>query len=243
MNLLPLAVSLAGAGLALAAGRRGQTLLALGGWAAGVALCLAGLGMEFHAQGLPDHAALAYAAALALLMGHAAGLGLLWLSPARPVASALGLAMALGLPPLGAFPGLWLGLQAIQAAQLLLPAWFALSVALAGLACLAGGLGAWQTGIRHLGAAAPPRRLGAARYALMALGIAAGFLPWLWVLPAQVVAARLTHELPMLLLAFGMILTPVIPGQASVIPFGLLAIAMALSSVLLLVLRLTRRAP
>ncbi|MNT58430.1 hypothetical protein D3C72_1958630 [compost metagenome] len=60
-------------------------------------------------------------------------------------------------------------------------------------------------------------------------------------LPAQVIAAWLTGELPILLVALGMMLTPVIPGQASVIPFGLLAIAMALTSVLLLVLRLTRR--
>jgi hypothetical protein len=202
---------------------------------------LAGIGMEFHLQALPDHAATAYAAALSLAFGHAAGLLLLWLSPGRPMASAVGLAMALGLPPFGAFAGLWFGLQSIQAALLLLPAWPALALAAGGLAGLAGWTWAWQGGLRALRPASPPRRFGGLGGVLVALAFLAGFLPWIWVLPAQVAVAELTGELPVLLVALGMMLTPVIPGQASVIPFGLLAIAMALTSVLLLVLRLTRR--
>jgi hypothetical protein len=201
----------------------------------------AGLGLDFHLQGLPDHAATAYAAALSLLAGQATGLLLLWLSPGRPVASTLGLAQALGLPPLGAFPGLWLGLQAIQSSMLLLPAWPSLLHAAAALAGLAGWVWAWHGGWSLMEADSPPRKGAWARGLLITLGILAGFLPWVWVLPSQLAAASLTGELPVLLVALGMMLTPVIPGQASVIPFGLLAIAMAVTSVLLLVLRLTRR--
>ncbi|MNX21714.1 hypothetical protein D3C86_516790 [compost metagenome] len=251
---LPIAVLTAGAALAFFAGWRSRPsdakpslarlllwLSPLWLWALGFALLLVGIGMEFRLQGMPDQAASAYAASLALLWGHAAGLGLLALSPGRPWASAVGLAMALGLPPFGAFAGLWLGLQAVQSAFLLLPAWPALALAAGTLAGLAGWFWAWQGGLQLVRADLPTRRGGLFRGLLLTLGVLGGFLPWLWVLPAQVVVAELTGELPMLLVALGMLLTPVIPGQASVIPFGILAIAMAVTSVLLLVLRLTRR--
>lgn len=247
LPLLPFVLLSAGSGLALYAGwrlRRDATappIRWLAAWGLGVAGVLAGVGLEFGRQGLPDHAAMGLAASLSLLLGHAAGLLLLRLSPGRPVAGPLGLAMTLGLPPLGAFPGLWLGLQSIQSALLLLPAWPSLAFAAAGLAALAGGVWAWQGGLRALRAETSASGRNAWRGLLVALGLLAGFLPWLWVLPAQIAAAWWTQELPMLLIALGLMLTPVIPGQASVIPFGLLAIAMALISVLLLVLRLTRR--
>jgi len=241
-------VVMAGAAIALWGGHRARprettplSLLSLGLWGLGFALLLAGLGLEFRHQALPDQAATAYAASLSLLAGHAAGLLLLWLSPGRPRTAALGLALALGLPPFGAFAGLWLGLQAVQAAFLLLPAWPTLALASGTLVGLAGWVWAWQGGLQFVRTDAPTSRGGWLRTLVIALGVLASFLPWLWVLPAQVLAAELTGELPMLLIALGMLLTPVIPGQASVIPFGLMAIAMAVTSVLLLVLRLTRR--
>lgn len=240
-SLFPLAVMLAGAGLALGAPRLGglRPGAPLWGWGLGTSLFLAGLGLEFGAQGMPDHAAMAYAAGLALLLGQMPGLLLLRLCAGHPAPSALGLAMALGLPPFGAFAGLWLGLQAVQAALLLLPPWPALAIAAGGMATLAGWLPCWEAGarLRH----APTRHGGWGLHLLAALAVLSAFLPWVWVLPAQVAAAWLTGELPTLLVALGLMLSPVIPGQASVIPFGLLALAMALSSVLLLVLRLTRR--
>lgn len=257
--VVPTLVLAAGAGLALWSGWRSRNtprssgLSALWTSALAFALVFAGLGMDFRLHGLSDHAATAFAAALSLLAGHAAGLLLLRLSPGRPAASTFGLAMTLGLPPLGAFPGLWLGLQATQSSLLLLPAWPSLLHVAAALAALAGWVRAWQVSWSWLEADSPPRSdAGArslpiargaivARGLLIALGVLAAFLPWIWVLPAQVLAASLTGELPVLLVALGMMLTPLIPGQASVIPFGLLAIAMAVTSVLLLVLRLTRR--
>ncbi len=254
---LPTGIGLVGAGLALWSGWRcRQTSLPetptarrlapfLAGWAMGFALVMGALGLDFGLQGMPDHAATAYAAALALLLGHLSGLALLALSSGRPLALTVGLWMTLGLPPFGAFAGLWLGLQALQASLLLLPAWPSLLHAATGLACLGGWVWAWQGGerLRHAEAAPQPTRRAVAIASgfLVGLGVLAGFLPWLWVLPAQVGAGAATGELPMLLVALGMMLTPVIPGQASVIPFGILAIAMALTSVLLLVLRLTRR--
>lgn len=247
---IPIAFLAAGAALSLLASRQGRPTphwglplwgLPLWGWALGFALMLAGIGMEFRLQGMPDHAATAYAAGLALLGGHAAGLGLLWLSPGRPKTAAVGLAMALGLPPFGAFAGLWLGLQTVQSALLLLPAWPALPMALATLAGLAGWVWAWQAGLRRVISDLPTRPGRPLRALLLALGVLGGFLPWLWVLPPQLLVAKATGELPVLLVALGMLLTPVLPGQASVIPFGLMAIAMAVTSVLLLVLRLTRR--
>lgn len=245
---LPIMVLMAGAALALWGGYRARPneaapppLRFLGLWGLGFALLLAGLGLEFRHQGLPDQSAAAYAASLSLLAGHASGLLLLWLSPGRPRTSALGLALALGLPPFGAFAGLWLGLQSVQAAFLLLPAWPTLALAAGTLAGLAGWVWGWQGGLQLVRTDAPTRRGGWLRMGIIALGVLASFLPWLWVLPAQVLSAELTGELPMLLIALGMLLTPVIPGQASVIPFGLMAIAMAVTSVLLLVLRLTRR--
>ncbi len=210
-------------------------------WALAFTLVLAGLGLEFAAQGIPDHAAMAHAAAMALLLGHGAGLLLLSLSRGRPFASNLGLALTLGLPPFGAFPGLWLGLQAIQAALMLLPSLTALAFAAAALTALTSWVYAWQDGSRPLNTPSSSKRGRWAPIPVMVLAVLAGFLPWIWVLPAQVVAAWLTHELPLLLSALGMMLTPVIPGQASVIPFGLLAVAMALSSIILLVLRLGSR--
>lgn len=232
----------------------GRGLLPLASWAGATAGLFAALALAFRTQGLPDHTAMALAAALALLAGHAAGWLLMLLAPGRGPAAGMGLAMAMGLPPLGAFPGLWLGLQALQAALLLLPAWLSLPFALAGMLAMGGSVKAWRHGLawqaarRDEAAAVGERTTGKtrgiriARAALMVLGLAAAFLPWLCLLPAQLVAERLTHELPMLLLAFGMLLTPLIPGQASVIPFGIGAIAMAFAAVLLLVLRLTRRA-
>lgn len=251
--VVPTLVLAAGAGLALWSGWRSRNtphssgLTALWTSALALALVFTGLGMDFRLHGLSDHAATAFAAALSLLAGHAAGLLLLRLSPGRPVASTFGLAMTLGLPPLGAFPGLWLGLQTTQSSLLLLPAWPSLLHVAAALAALAGWVRAWQVSWNLLEADSPPRSgagarsIPIARGLLIILGVLAAFLPWIWVLPAQVLAASLTGELPVLLVALGMMLAPLIPGQASVIPFGILAIAMAVSSVLLLVLRLTRR--
>lgn len=245
-SLFPLAVMLAGAGLALGASRLGDLRpgvrlwgAALWGWGLGTALFLSGLGLEFGTQGMPDHAAMAYAAGLALLLGQVPGLLILRLSAGNPAPSALGLAMTLGLPPFGAFAGLWLGLQAVQAALLLLPPWPALAIAALGLATLAGWIPGWKAGARLR--QEPARPGGWGLRLLVALAALGAFLPWVWVLPAQIAAAWLTGELPTLLVALGLMLSPVIPDQASVIPFGLLAVAMALSSVLLLVLRLTRR--
>lgn len=213
------------------------------GWALGFTLILGAIGLDFGLQGMPDHAAMAYAAGLALLFGHLTGVALFAVSEGQTLASSLGRWMILGLPPFGAFAGLWLGLQAVQASLLLLPAWPSLLHAAAGLAGLAGGAWAWQ-GSRAMLETAPSasRRLTAwLRSLLIGLGVLASFLPWIWILPAQVAAAMATGELPMLLVALGLMLSPVMPGQASLIPFGLMAIAMALTSVLLMVLRLTRR--
>jgi hypothetical protein len=211
-------------------------------WAIGFALALGGISTVFSAHAMADHAAMARAAALSLLIGHVVGLGLLKASPGHPATAGFGLAMALGLPPLGAFAGLWLGLQTLQAALLLLPAWPSLLLVAGGLMALAGWVGVWRGGVHWVTTATPSESKRFWRRLLLIIGLIGGFLPWLWVLPAQVIAGSMTGELPLLLVALGMMLTPVIPGQASVIPFGLLALAMAFLAVLRLVLRFSRRA-
>lgn len=256
---------LIGALLALWSGRQARRAssvnpLSLCFWVLGGMLVAFGTGLAFRSHGMTDLMAMAFAAGLAFGWGSAAGLALARMSGDRPLVRGMGLAMAFGMPPFGAFAGLWLLLHAIQAALQLLPAPMAGLSAAGGLSVLVGGIwavqgahGAETHGAETQGAETPALTEAAglartsaglrdARLLLLALGVAGTVFPWIWVLPAQLAVETATGELPTLLVALGMMLTPVIPGQASVIPFGLLAIALAFSSVLLLVLRLTRRA-
>lgn len=243
---------------ALRAAHQAPSTRALLGWVAGGMLVALGTGLAFRSHGMPDLMAMAFAAGLAFGCGSATGIALVRVSGDRPLARGMGLAMAFGIPPFGSFAGLWLLLHAILSALQLLPALMGGLAAAGGLAVLVGGLWAAQGSVTEgtPGAETPsaetpsaetqirPESAGprVARLPLLALGVAGGVFPWVWVLPAQLAVEAATGELPTLLLALGLMLTPVIPGQASVVPFGIVAIAMAFASVLLLVLRLTRRA-